>query len=388
MIMATEIIICPNCHFEIPLTEAITHQIKDGLKLEFESKIENLKNEFQGELLKEKEKIEKTAKEKAESVVQTDIDDLRLQISEKDEKLKESSKKELEFLRKAREIKDREENLELEVANKIEEQRNKIKEESIQKFQEQFRLRLEEKEKTIQGLSSTVDDLQRKIAQGSQQLQGEVLELELEDLLHELFRTDIIQPVAKGVRGADILHQVYQNGKYCGTILWESKRAKNWKNEWISKLKHDQRDANADIAVLYTTVFPKEITNFCFFEGVWITDHSSIAGLATALRTILIEVIRAKIISEGKNEKMEMMHNYLCGPEFKLKVQGIAESIESMQNDLQKEKVAMQKIWAKREKNIQGIWVNTGRMVGDMQGILGRSFPEIQGFELTDGSDD
>lgn len=385
--MVTEIIICPNCHTEIPLTEAITHQIKDEFKIEFESKIEKLKTEFQGKLLEEKEKIEKIAKERAESIIRTDIDDLKAQISEKDEKLKKSSQKELDFLRQAREIKDREENLELEIAKKIDEERNKIKEDSIKKFQEQFRLRLEEKEQQIQGLSLTVDDLQRKIAQGSQQLQGEVLELELEDLLHELFPADIIEPVAKGVKGADILHQVQHNGKYCGTILWESKRAKNWKNEWVSKLKNDQRDANADIAVLYTSVFPKEMTNFDFFDGVWITDHSSIAGLATALRFNLIEVIRAKIISEGKNEKMEMMHNYLCGPEFKLKLQGIGESVISMQKDLQKEKIAMEKIWAKREKNIQGIWINAGRIVGDMHGILGRSFPEIQGFELTDGSE-
>jgi hypothetical protein len=388
MIMATEFIICPNCHVEIPLTEAITHQIKDGLKTEFDGKIKALEMDFQEQLLREKEKIETEAIIKAESNVQTDIEDLKAQVSEKDKKLKDARERELAFLQKSREIDERAENIDLEIATKINEQRDKIKEESIQKFQQQFQLKLAEKDQQIQGLSSTVNELQRKLEQGSQQLQGEVLELELEDLLRELFPSDIIEPVAKGIRGADILHQVYHNRKFCGTILWESKRAKNWKNDWLSKLKQDQRDANADIAVLYTTVFPKEMTNFGYFEGIWITDQTSIAGLTTALRIMLIEVIRAKITSEGKNEKMEMMHNYLCGPEFKLKLQGIGEAICSMQEDLHTEKKAMQKIWAKREKNIQNMMENASRIVGDMHGILGRSFPEIQGFELTDGSDD
>jgi len=130
------------------------------------------------------------------------------------------------------------------------------------------------------------------------------------------------------------------------------------------------------------------LTNFGFFEGVWITDHLSIKGLATALRFNLIEVIHAKIISEGKKEKMEIMYNYLCGSEFKTKVQGIADAIISMQEDLQKEKRAMGKIWAKREKNIDEIVINTVRMVGDMQGILGKSLPEIQGFELAEKFED
>jgi len=344
--------------------------------------------EFQEKFQIEKEKLEQIAKEKAESIVQTDIENLKAQISETEGKLKESRTRELEFMRRERGIKEREDSLELEIATKINEERDKIKEESIQKFQQNSQLKLAEKDKQIQGLSSMVDDLQRKIELGSQQLQGEVLELELEDLLRELFPTDIIEPVAKGVSGADMLHQVYHNRKFCGTILWESKRAKNWKNEWILKLKQDQRDANAEIAVLYTTVFPKEMTNFGYFEGVWITDHTSIAGLTTALRINLIEVIRAKITSDGKNEKMEMMHNYLCGPEFKLKLQGIGEAINIMQSDLHSEKKAMQKIWAKREKNIQNMLVDASRIVGDMQGILGGSFPEIQGFELTDGSEE
>lgn len=385
--MTPDVIICPQCRNEIPLTEAITQQIRDGLRKEFDADTKKLKENFERDLLKKTQKLEIVAAEKAKALVQIDLDDLRKQISEKDEKLKEGYKKELEFRQKTRELEEREKQIELDILKRVDEERSKIKDDAIKNFQDQFRLQLAEKESKILSLVSTVDELQRKIAQGSQQLQGEVLEIELEELLHNFFPSDVIEPVAKGVKGADILQKIYHFGSYCGSIIWETKRAKVWHKDWILKLKSDQSEAKANIAVLYSTVFPKEMECFGLTEGVWITDYSSITGLATSLRINLIEIAREKVVSTGKNEKMELLYTYVNGPEFRQKVQGVADAITSMQDDLVKEKRAMEKIWAKREKQIQGVVLNTVRMVGDMQGIMGKSLQEINVFELEESTE-
>ncbi|WAC05857.1 MAG: DUF2130 domain-containing protein [Methanoregula sp.] len=450
--MKSEVIICPKCRTKIPLTEAITSQIREDLKKEFESELKEIKEKTEKDLIEEKEKIANEAKEMAELKVKIDLDDLRQQISEKDEKLQAAHKNELELRQRARELEAKEKEIDLEILKRVDESQTRIKEESIQKFQlelddlrqqvsekdekinaalkkelefrqkerklddrkkaieleilkrideerntiqndaiknfqEQFRLQLAERESKIQSLSSTVDELQRKIAQGSQQLQGEVLELELEDLLRDLFPSDVIKPIAKGARGADILQKIFHSGTYCGSIIWETKRAKAWHKDWITKLKSDQNDAKANTAVLYSTVFPKEMECSGQIDGVWVTDHSSMPGLATALRVALIEVARERIVSTGRNEKMELLNNYVNSPEFQQKVISIAESIKAMQDDLTKEKRAMEKIWAKREKQIQGVVLNTVRIVGDMHGIIGKSLEEIKVFELEEASE-
>lgn len=380
--MTPDVIICPQCRTEIPLTEAITHQIRDGLRKEFDADTKKLKENFERDLLKETQKIEIAAAETAKTLVKIDLDDLRKQISEKDEKIKEGYKKELEFRQKTRDLEEREKRIELDILKRVDEERNKIKDDAIKNFQDQFRLQLAEKESKISSLSSTVDELQRKIAQGSQQIQGEVLELELEEILHDLFPSDVIEPVAKGVKGADLLQKIYHFGSYCGLIIWETKRAKAWHKDWIEKLKSDQNDAKANIAVLYSTIFPKEMECFGLVDGVWITDYSSISGLATALRVSFIELAHEKVVATGRNEKMELLYTYVNSSEFRQKVQGIADAIKAMQEDIVKEKRAMEKIWSKREKQIQGVVINTVRIVGDMEGIMGKSLQEMKVFEL------
>lgn len=380
--MTTEVIICPKCKSEIPLTEAFTLQIKDGLKKEFDAKLEKLQKLSEETLQKEKEKIEKLAKEKAEQKIQIDLDDLHQQILEKDEKIKVAHNNELELRKKTRELEDREKDIEIEILKQINEERDKIKDDAIKKFQEMFRLQMAEKDSKISSLSSTVDDLQRKIAQGSQQLQGEVLEQELEELLCDLFPYDVIEPVEKGIKGADIIQKIFNSGSYCGSIIWETKRAKAWNKDWIPKLKSDQNEAKANIAVICSTIYPKEMDCFGFVEGVWITDYSSVPGLATALRIGSIDLAREKVVATGRTEKMELLYNYVNSQEFHQKVRGIADAVKMMNEDLAKEKRAMEKIWSKREKQIQGVVLNTVRMVGDMQGIMGKSLQEINVFEL------
>ncbi|MEM2941688.1 MAG: DUF2130 domain-containing protein, partial [Thermoproteota archaeon] len=257
------------------------------------------------------------------------------------------------------------------------------RQEAESRITEEHRLKDLEKDKRIKDLLRDIEELKRRAEQGPIQLRGEVLEIELEDLLKNHFPMDQIEPVSKGKRGADILQRVCNHlGQSCGTIIWEAKRTKNWNEGWIDKLKEDQREAKAEIAVIATTAMPKDVNNFQLIDGVWVSEYSLAPYLAMALRTTLIQVANEKRASIGKHEKMEALYNYLNGPEFKQKVEAIVTAFLSMKNDLETEKAAMNKIWAKREKQIERVITNITRMYGDMQGIIGASLPEIKSLEF------
>jgi hypothetical protein len=400
--MTNQVIICPYCHKEIPLTEALSHQIKEELRKEFDAEVkkkeQDLAQKEQGLIKKEKEleeeyvrklkvekaKLEEESKQKAKESVALELKDLNEQLKEKDQKLLESQKAELEFRKQRRELEEKQKSIELEMTRKLDEEREKIREETVKTITEQQRLKDLEKDKKITDMLRQIEELKRKAEQGSQQTQGEVLEHELEEILTTNFPLDQIEPVAKGKRGADILQKVHnQYGQYCGTIIWESKRTKLWNDGWIEKLKDDQREAKAEIAVLVTTAFPKDVNNFAHVNGVWVTNYTLAICLAVSLRINLIQVANAKMSAVGKYEKMEVLYGYLSGPEFGQRVEAIANAFGSMKNDLDQEKRAMTKIWAKREKQIERVINNISGMYGDMQGIIGASLPQIKSLELT-----
>lgn len=268
------------------------------------------------------------------------------------------------------------------MTKKLDSEREKIRHMTLEKAMEEHRLKDLEKENQISDMRKQIDELKRKSEQGSQQRQGETLELELEDILRNEFPLDHIEPVPKGIRGADVLQKVHNQSGCCGTIIWESKNAKVWKDSWIAKLKDDQRAVKAEIAVLMTTTLPNDVKNFAHINGAWVTNYTSIVGLATALRINLIQVATTKLASEGKNSKMEILYNYLSGSEFRQKVEAIAEAFVSMKKDLDQEKRAMMRIWSKRDKQIERVINNTATMYGDMQGIIGASMPQIESLEL------
>lgn len=399
--MANQTILCPYCKKEIPLTEAISHRIREELRKEFEMEAQKreqdylikeqallerekrLEEETSQKIKREIEKIEKEALQKAEQSVAIELEDLRAQVLEREQKLQEAQTVELELRRQRRELEDRQKNLNLEMARKIDEERERIREETARAIEEEHRLKELEKEKQIKDMLKQIEELKRKAEQGSQQLQGEVLELDLEEALRVNFPVDQIEPVAKGKRGADLLHRVCnQHGHLCGTIIWESKRTKGWSEGWIEKLKDDQRDAKAEIAVLVTTVLPKDVNHFQIINGVWVTHPALAVCLAMALRTNLIQVANARISAIGKNEKMEALYSYLSGPEFTQRIEAIVGSFIIMKNDLDQEKRAMSKIWAKREKQIERVIINLSGMYGEMQGIVGTSLGQIKSLEL------
>jgi hypothetical protein len=244
---------------------------------------------------------------------------------------------------------------------------------------------LAQKEKEIENesLKNKVAELTKKLEQGSQQTQGETLELVLEEDLKSLFPLDVIEPVPKGVRGADVIQIVHNNhGKPCGTIIWEFKNTKNWTDSWIQKLKDNQHQIKADIAILLTIALPKEIKGFGHVDGVWITDIHSYSSLCTALRMSLTQLHLVRQANLGKNEKMENIYQYLSGHEFKQRIQVIVDAFKTMKKDLNDEKEAMRRLWAKREKELERVTAGTTGMYGDLEGILGNTIPRIEGLEL------
>ena len=411
--MAEQIIVCPHCNKEIPLTEAITHKIQEDIRKKFEADSRKREEEFtkrediivakekeiirSQELIKEevakkleleKPKLEREATKKAEEKSALKLKALNDEIVSTDKKLQEAQKNELELRKQRKELENREQFLELEIARKVDAGKARIQQDAIRKADDEHLLKDREKEKHIADLRRQIGDLKRKAEQGSQQMQGEVLELELEEMLKSAFPYDLIEPVPKGIRGADVLQKVNNPvGQYCGTIIWELKRTKTWSNGWVDKLKNDQRDMKAEIAVLMTIALPKEINSFGCCRGVWITNCASAISLATALRMGIVEAANIKQATVGKHEKMEILYSYLSGSEFRQKIEGIVEAFVSMKQDLDGEKRAMEKIWAKREKQIVRVIRTTAKMYGDMQGIIGASLPQIKNLELKELTD-
>lgn len=411
--MPDQTITCPYCGKEIPLTETLSHQIKEELRKEFELKARERESElakrekslaeemkiledakkaidqqvFQ-KLQTEREKLKQEARKEVENAIQVKLKDLQEQNNEKEVKIAEAQKAELEFRKKIRELEELRKNQELEITRKLDEERKLIFEKAKKEAEEENRLKLLEKDKQLEDTKKALDEAKRKAHQGSMQTQGEVLELDLESLLRSQFPIDEIEPVPKGIRGADIMQKVRdRTGHHCGTIVWESKHTKAWNDGWLSKLKDDQREVKAEIAVLVTETLPKGVEGFAQVEGVWVTGYVLSISLASVLRTSLIELAQHKVSLVGKSEKMEVLYNYLSGPEFRQRIEAIVESFKSMKEDLDQEKRAMIKMWAKREKQIEKIINNTVGMYGDMEGIIGASLPQIKSLELTDGSE-
>ena len=232
-------------------------------------------------------------------------------------------------------------------------------------------------------MQQKIEELKQKAEQGSQQLQGEVQELELENILRAKFPLDSIEPVAKGEFGGDVLQRVVsQAGQHSGTILWETKRTKNWSDGWLIKLREDQRSAKAEVCVLVSQALPKGMETFDVIDGVWVTSPRAALPVAAILRHTLLQVTLARQVSEGQQTKTEMIYQYLTGPRFRQRVEAIVEAFTTMQEDLDKERKAIMRQWAKREEQIARVMGATVGMYGDLQGIAGKSLQEIEGLEL------
>lgn len=401
-------ITCPNCGEEFELSDALTGRIREHLKAELlqevsrrEAKLkdktdalrakeeqisksrEKIDEEIEARLKEQMLVIEKKAAKKLEGQYADQLKDLQGAIEEKDEAIKSFREKELELRKEQRKLKEAAESLELEVARKLDEEREKIRGEAEKKVAEEHRLKDLEKEKVINDLKASLADMKRKAEQGSMETQGEVLEQDFEAQLKSFFVHDDIKPVPKGIRGADLVQTVRTTmGAECGVLLWETKNTKAWSGAWIPKLKDDMIEVRASIAILVSVVLPDGINRFGQVDGVWVSDPLCAIPLAAALREQLMAISRERSASIGKSEKMEALYQYLAGVEFKQKIEGIVEAFTSMQDQLNKERRAMERHWKQREKEIERVVKNTVGLYGDMQGIIGGQIPAISALEL------
>ena len=306
---------------------------------------------------------------------------LETELVEKDKKLREANANELILRKEKNKLEEERQNFEIEKQRQLDEERGKIYAEASQKAVEEQQYTIAQLNKKLADATKAKDELARKLEQGSEQTQGEVLELELEELLKGEFPQDKILPVPKGIKGADIVHKIIdRSGRICGQIVWESKKTKAWSEGWIQKLKDDQRAIKADIAVIVSAALPESVKGFVFRDGIWICEVKLILALATALRVNLEAVNREKMMAVGKNEKMEILYSYLTGIEFRQRIEAIVEAFANMQEGLRKERTAYEKIWAQREKQIQKVIASTSGMYGDLSGLV--TLQQIKMLEL------
>lgn len=391
-------IICPNCKNKISIDEALSHQITDSLEKEYEQKREKEREaervemkKWKEEQLKKSEEKEQKLKENLESEIKKKIleqneleqKSLKEELEEKKKQLEESRKYELELRKKADALEEKEKNLELETKRKLDEEKEKIREAEQKRLKDEYQLELAAKDKKLADALKANEDLNQKLTQGSQQLQGEVLELELEQILKAEFPIDEISPVGKGITGADVLQTVRDNnGKKCGIIVWESKRTKNWDDKWIPKLKDDLRTSKSDLAILVSTAMPQGLTNFGFKDGIYVTSYENFLPIAKIMRLKIIELCYAKMAGEGVNDKKEILWKYLTGNEFKQRVEAIIEAFNSMKTVMDKEKLYFTKKWAHEEKLIDMVVNQTIGIHGDLQGLMGAALPQIKDLEM------
>lgn len=412
--MSEPTIVCPHCEATIKLTESLAGPLLETTRLQYERKLaeqdvrikqkEASLQEQQAAVAKAREAIDEQVTQKlnterqaiaaqeakkAKAALGADLElrareiaELQQVLKNRDEKLADAQKAQAELIRKQRELDDAKRELELTIETRVQTSLTAVRDAARKEAEEGLKLRVAEKEQTISAMQKQIEELKRKAEQGSQQLQGEILELELEGLLRTKFPTDTIEPVPKGEFGGDVLHRIIgAMGQPCGTILWESKRTKNWSDGWLAKLRDDQRTAKAELAIIVSVALPNGLESFDLIDGVWVTSPRTAIPVAIALRQSLVELARARQSSEGQQTKMELVYQYLTGPRFRHRVQAIVEKFSDMKEDLDKERKTLTKLWAKREEQIRCVIESTAGMYGDLQGIAGKSIQEIAGLD-------
>ncbi len=370
---------CKHCGKEIEISEALGHELQEKI-LNAERK------KHKSELAK----AEKAAEEKALSKLKGNFElQMKSLQKEKEEERKRNTGllKQLENLSdELRKLRRKDEERELEMKKKLAKEEDKIREESTKKAQEESELKFKEYEKKLADTKLALAEAQRKAAQGSQQTQGEVLELDLEKLLEKAFKNDDIEPVGKGQVGADIKQTVYSpSGKTtCGIILWEIKRTKRWNDGWITKLKTDLRKTGADIpAIVSITLPPEAKSGIGIKDGVWICNRALVVQLALLLRNTLIKVAYQKTAQKHQGRKADMIYEYVKSSQFAQQIEAIIETYSEMKQQVDKERASFERQWKQREYQLQRMMLATANVYGSMQGLAGTSaLPEVRGLEL------
>lgn len=411
--MTMDKISCPNCGHRFDMEGAVANE----LKVEFEQKLNKEKHEIEKRYkqkalelaarereLEEKKKKENTlfkerlelAKKSQEKELKEKIkDDFNMMIqsqqkelTEQTEKIKSLQEKEIKLMQAQRKLEEAKQSMAIEMEKKLSNERKVLEENIHRRLKESVELKLKEKDKQLEDQRKLIEEMRRKSEQGSMQMQGEVQELAIEEILKSEFPYDQVEEVPKGIRGADTIHTVInQHFQVCGKIIYESKRTKNFANDWIDKLKMDQRAVQAQIAVLVTETLPKNLEQFGQVNGVWVCTFQEFKSLIFVLREILLKTAEVASAQENKGDKMEMLYQFLTSEEFKLQITGIVDAFSNLKDELDREKRAMQTIWKKREKQLDLVMTNTIEMYGSIKGIAGKAIPTVHQLELPEGDE-
>ena len=424
ILFADEPVACPQCGHSFPLAQGITRQTIEHYEAELDAVLKAREADLREEMTKDAERrlarnfngqiatlqeelaerdrklaegksrlevLMQEARAKAVEELTVEHKALKSELEAKDAKLQEFREQEIRLRHEKKGLEEARQEMELQLQRRLDSARGELEQTIRSAEAERFRLVEAEYKKKIEDAQKANENLHRKLQQGSGQLQGEVLELEVEEVLRSAFPLDLIEPVAKGKRGADVIHRVMTpTGQTCGTVVWESKRAANWSEAWVGKLKDDQQEARADVAVLVTTALPKDIREpFALYGGIWVVRPEAMRPLGETLRVLLVELQKAKATKEGRQEKMALLYDYLSSPHFVQKVRTVVESFVAMKNELDAEKSAMQRIWKKREMQLERVTVNMMGMCGELQAIAQNALPQLDDIaRLPGGVDD
>lgn len=413
IISADESVVCPKCAHHFTLAQGISRQTIDRYAEEYDAAFQaerkalvqslqdeaerRAKRKFTDEITKLQEALEasqKAEREQRQAILKAQIEArakalgefaqekrvLAEELADKDSKLKEHRAQELELRRQKKQLEEQQANMQLQLERQIDEARKQISEEISRREGQRFALIEAEYRKKIDDAHKSNEELRRKLEQGSQQLQGEVLELEVENVLSTSFVHDRIEAVKKGSRGADVVQAVRTPvGQICGRIIWEAKRAENWSEKWLQKLKDDQQEAGADIAVLVSTTMPRGVTEpFVLLSDVWVVSPYLIRPLAEALRVVLLEAHKVKLVNTGREEKMDLLFNYLTSPQFTQRLSTMLGVFETMRVDLESEKRSTQRRWAKQQSQLDRLTTNMVSVVGELQAIAHEELPQLE----------
>ena len=382
---------CPNCGHAFTLNEVMSDELNNQLKTErdkLNSEAAKWRKDQEEKLQQEKLAITTAAQKKADEESGVKLKMLEEETKIKTQQLQELQKKELELLRDKSALEEKQKTFEMELEKRFLEKRKELEDNTVKREQEVFDLKLKEYKLQMEQQQKLIEELKRKSEQGSMQLQGESQEILLEEILQENFPFDIIEEVGKGVEGADCIQTVRNNsGTICGKIIYESKRTKGWSNNWVDKLKADMRNSGADVAILVTQTFPKDMDQFGEKEGVWVCNFSEVGSVAHLLRSGIIKINNVQKAQEGKGDKMQMLYDYLTGNEFRGQMEAIVEGFMAMRQSISKERIQMEKLWKEREKQLEKVLISTSGLYGSVKGIAGASVADIPLLDGTDESD-
>jgi len=408
---------CPNCNHPIRLTESLAAPLIEETRKRFQKQLADKDSEVaqkldllrheRDDLAKARQEVDEQVRKRLESerssmvsaeakkareavaadlrAKEAEAGELRRTLQINDAKLAEAQRDQAELLRKQRELDEAKRELELTIERRVQGSVDEVRTKAKQEADDAARLRLLEREQTIDSMARTIEDLKRKAEQGSQQSQGEALELDLQNLLATRFPTDLIEAVGKGEAGADLVQHV--NGaidQRAGSIMWETKRTKAWSDGWLAKLREDQRRSGADVALIVSQALPKTVEHFDLIDGVWVTHPRCALPVAIALRQSILDVSGSRLVQQGQKTKVEQIYQYLTGTRFRQRVEAVVEKFNDMRDDLDKERKFVSRQWAKRETQIVAVIESTVGMVGDLQAIAGKAMPEIALLELSD----